>query len=98
MPIFDNIKNDIPECLRVILAEGMEELLQGFSDEIAISATGDDDMAMLIYTSGSTGNPKGVLLTHLNLYSNAVVASDIASGMSYTDRVLVVSPTSTSML
>ena len=32
-------------------------------------ATIDQDLASIIYTSGSTGDPKGVMLTHLNMVS-----------------------------
>ncbi|AXF56862.1 class I adenylate-forming enzyme family protein [Salicibibacter kimchii] len=35
----------------------------------------EDDDAALLYTAGTTGAPKGVTLTHKNLYSNAVAAS-----------------------
>lgn len=31
----------------------------------------EDDVVNISYTSGTTGNPKGIMLTHLNYYSNA---------------------------
>jgi long-chain acyl-CoA synthetase len=46
-----------------------------------------DDLAALQYTSGTTGQPKGAMLTHFNLYSNALQGEAWMHGAEYRKEV-----------
>lgn len=42
-----------------------------------LATVGRDDLAAIMYTSGTTGDPKGVMLTHGNLLSNAEACTEV---------------------
>ncbi len=62
---------EIPETISI------SELMRKAPVEQPNVAIQEDHMAVLLYTSGTTGDPKGVVLTHKNLYSNAISASKL---------------------
>ena len=89
--------NNIEEKVS-ILSESVKEKVRLFNKELdSITTLVDcdeidhEDTAVILYTSGTTGYPKGAMLSHKNLYSNA---RDVSNHflMSSEDRVIATLP------
>lgn len=82
-PVVEQIRNLVPNISKYYIAEAdpeddwitgsYEDLIRSASsDPIEFEPLDENGPLNLYYTSGTTGNPKGVILTHRNIYANAL--------------------------
>ena len=91
---FLHFKQDLPQNLKVCEIDFLPEYLSNTDiSKFRKTELLEEDIVELMYTSGTTGDPKGVILTHKNLYSNLDSFVKVMS-ISPDDRFLSILPLS----
>ena len=69
----------------------LSAIYENYSAEYAGAEPKESGIAAILYTSGTTGKPKGAMLTHHNLLSNASLSAE-AIGASERDNIICMLP------
>ncbi len=104
--VLDGLRGKVPNLKNIIvfgekMGEGMDtfnsvlELGKDFETDEKLkeieSSIQQDDVVFILYTSGTTGEPKGAMLTNLNISKNAEQVADVM-GQEVKDVALIVVP------
>ncbi|WP_088012038.1 long-chain-fatty-acid--CoA ligase [Gottfriedia acidiceleris] len=68
-----------------------EKLIQNSNNVFVAPPIYENDLAVILYTSGTTGQPKGAMLSHHNLVSNAESFAELVKFTEY-DRIIATLP------
>jgi len=90
-PLLDllGLAGKLPPRIKIVKVETLS--FEGFPPLRWPGDFSADDLAVILYTSGTSGQPKGVMLTHGNLYQNVVKSIEHA-GLKSADAFLGVLP------
>ena len=101
--VWETLQAQVPDARAVCLnsdarslprIKSIKDWLPASGSALAQSLAKAHELATLVYTSGTTGRPKGVMLSHRNILSNAIASWRACSLVNDTDRFLSFLPLS----